>query len=83
MVQMRILLQMYFTEREPIPATVILSLCYLLCFVAHEETFVYPAGPYTALYRTVSFLIVFLLTDELKYQKCYAVYHALSSVCRV
>jgi hypothetical protein len=41
MVQMRIMFQLYFAERESIPTIVILSLCYLLCFVAHEETFTY------------------------------------------
>jgi hypothetical protein len=39
MAQMRIMLQMYLSERESIPTIVILSLCYLLCFVAHEESF--------------------------------------------
>jgi hypothetical protein len=41
MEQMRILLQMYYAERESIPTIVIPSLCYLLCFVAHEDTFTY------------------------------------------
>jgi hypothetical protein len=53
----------YSAEREPIATMVILSLRYLLCFVAHEEAFTYHTGLYTALYSALSYLIVFLLTN--------------------